>query len=371
MYDCVIVGGGAIGLSLAYDLVGHGLRVRVLDRGQPGREASWAGAGILPPPVRQNAQDPLDQLRALSSQRHERWAAQLREETGVDTGFRRCGGVYLARSAGEHALLAGMMSVWSEQGIRAERIDRETLCEMEPGLRGPHLAERFKSAYLIPDEIQIRNPWHMRALLQACELRGVEVSGQCGVTSFERAEGRIAAVQTENESITAKQFCIAAGPWTRRLLATLGIANGVEPYRGQIVLFRCEKPPLTRVINEGPRYLVPRDDGRVLAGSTVEEVGFETGNTPEAVGELTAFAHELCPALAPAPVEKTWSGLRPGTQDGYPYIGKAPGWENLFVAAGHFRSGLHLSTGTAVVLGRLMRGESPEMDLFPFRVGRG
>jgi glycine oxidase len=116
---------------------------------------------------------------------------------------------------------------------------------------------------------------------------------------------------------------------------------------------------------------VPRDDGRVLAGSTEEEVGFDKSNTPEAVAELTALARELVPALAHAPVEQTWAGLRPASFDGLPYLGQIPGISNAFVAAGHFRTGLYLSTGTAVVLSELIRGERPQIDLSPFRVGRG
>jgi glycine oxidase len=142
------------------------------------------------------------------------------------------------------------------------------------------------------------------------------------------------------------------------------------PIRGQIVLFRCHEPPITRIINEGSRYLVPREDGRVLAGSTEEEVGFDKRTTAEAIADLTEFARDLVPALREATIEKTWAGLRPGSFDGLPYLGRLPGLMNAYVAAGHFRNGLFLSTATAVVMSQLIRGEQPEVDLSPFRVGR-
>jgi glycine oxidase len=137
-----------------------------------------------------------------------------------------------------------------------------------------------------------------------------------------------------------------------------------------MVLYHCGAKPFSHVINEGPRYLVPRDDGRVLAGSTEEEVGYDKRTTPEGLEELMQFAESLVPALTRDRIERTWAGLRPGSFDGFPYLGAAPGLANAYVAAGHFRSGLFTSTGTAVLLGELIRGQPPQIDLTPFHVGR-
>jgi glycine oxidase len=224
---------------------------------------------------------------------------------------------------------------------------------------------------LLPGEAQLRNPRHLKALLASCRQRGVEVSERCELLEFDCSGGEIRGVETSQGYLTAKFYCLTSGAWTRSLLERLGIANGVFPVRGQMVLFRCERPPLAHILNEGPRYLVPRDDGRVLVGSTEEEVGFDKRNTAEAVAELTNLARELVPALAHAAVERTWAGLRPGSFDSLPYLGKIPGLANAFVAAGHFRTGLYLSPGTAVVMSDLIRGKTPEIDLAPFRVGRG
>jgi glycine oxidase len=137
-----------------------------------------------------------------------------------------------------------------------------------------------------------------------------------------------------------------------------------------MLLYRCPLPPIRRIVNEGSRYIVPRDDGRVLVGSTEEEVGFDQHTTAEGLADLAGFARSLVPALADAPIERSWAGLRPAPLDGLPYLGPLPGLANAFVAAGHFRSGLFLSPATAVVMSQLLRGEAPSVDLAPFRVGR-
>ena len=371
MNDCLIVGGGVIGLSLAYELVQHGLRVCVVDRSEPGREASWAGAGILPPANLQTASDPLEQLRGLSHQYHADWAEALRGETGIDTGYFRCGGLYLSRSTGETAALAGLAEMLKGLEIRIERLSLDGLSKLEPALAPIIQSGELRAAYLLPDEAQLRNPDHLRALLAACRHRGVDIRSHVEVQELCVRSGSLQHVRTSDGVLAARQYCIAAGAWTFQLLDSIGIRTGIMPVRGQIVLFGCGVRPFERVINEGSRYLVPRKDGRVLVGSTEEEVGFDKRTTEAATSELEQLALGLVPCLRSARVERSWAGLRPATFDGLPYLGRIPTLENAYVAAGHFRSGLHMSPGTAVVLGQLIRGESPQIDLSYFRIGRG
>ncbi|MEX0820114.1 MAG: glycine oxidase ThiO [Pirellulaceae bacterium] len=368
--DCLIVGGGIIGLSLAFELSNHGLSVELIDRGPIGREASWAGAGILPPANLATAIDPLDRLRALSHKLHREWAARLRDETGIDNGYRECGGLYLARSIGEAAALHAFAAMLGELEIEIERLSAHEVVELEPALH-EIASHQLQAAYSLPGEAQLRNPDHLRALQAACEQRGVRIRSDCEATGFDCSNGRLTAVQTSSGPRHADRYCIASGAWTQRLLKQLDITTGILPIRGQMVLFKCDSPPFRRVLNEGPRYLVPRDDGRVLVGSTEEEAGFDKHTTEEGLGELVALARQLVPALRDAPIEKSWAGLRPASFDGLPYLGRVPGLENAYVAAGHYRSGLHMSPGTAVVLRQLMLGDEPEINLEPFRVGRG
>ena len=342
-----------------------------MDRGNLGRGASWAGAGILPAAAERGAIDPLEQLRSLSHQLHAEWAEQLQSETQIDTGFTRCGGIHLARTPAEAATLLANRGWWEEHGIAFEQLSPQSLSDFEPTLAGLS-ADRFKSAWRLPNECQLRNPHHLHALAKACELHGVQFLENTAVESFQDAGSRrLAAVTHTGEVIQAKHICICSGAHSRMLLEHLGYPSGIMPVRGQMVLYRWHSQQITHVINEGHRYLVPRADGHVLAGSVEEEVGFDPQTTPEAIAQIRAWAEDLCPALQSASVVKTWAGLRPGSFDSLPYIGRIPNFDNVYLAAGHFRNGLHLSCGTAVVMADLLEDKPPTIDLTTFRIGRG
>ncbi len=376
MNDCLIIGGGVIGLSLAYELARGGQSVTVIDRGPPAREASWAGAGILPPANASAAQNGYEQLAALSCEMHPRWAADLREATGIDNGYRCCGGIYLARSRAEADVLAQQAAAWRKRKIACEQLDAASLARYEPALRTAESADAapILAAYRLGDEAQLRNPRHLHALLAACQRFGVDVRAGVECTALEtrgdRVTGKVTGVITNVGTLSAETYCVASGAWTGGLLRPFGIRVAVKPIRGQIVLFRTPAPILRHVVNDGLRYLVPRDDGRLLAGSTEEDVGFDPRNTAAGVQGLIELATSLAPSLANATVERTWAGLRPATSDGLPLIGRMPGVTNAFCAAGHFRSGLQLSPATAVVLARLIRGEDPQIDLAQMRLDR-
>jgi glycine oxidase len=368
--DVLIVGGGVIGLSIAWELARREFRVCLLDTHRIGRSASWAGAGILPPVATRNAVDPYEQLRARSHQLHQQWASRLREETGIDTGYQRCGGVYLARSPGEAATLLANQSWWDTHAIEYSPLTRDQLVRLEPELAD--VSAQVRGAWLLPDECQLRNPRHLQALREACRRAGVRLLEQTEIIDFGSSEGRIASARAADGRVFfADIFCVCAGAWARHFLTQLGYANGIMPVRGQMVLYQCPRPPITRVINEGNRYLVPRTDGLLLAGSVEEEVGYLCETTPEAIQQIRQWAEQLLPHLRLCEVKDTWAGLRPGSYDGLPYIGQVPSRANLYLAAGHFRSGLHLSCATAQAVANLITGKDLEIDLTPFRIGRG
>lgn len=357
--DVLILGGGVIGLSAAYHLAARGVRVTVLDRGEMGREASWAGAGIIPPGRPEGTTTPFDRLRALSAAMFPDLTAELREQTGVDVGYRRSGGLEFAADE------AVDTDAWQREGVVWTRCTADDLRRLEPRLdpaSGP--------AYHLPDMAQVRNPWYLRAFLAAGAARGVRIRPGCPVFGLEGGGGRIRAVQTGDGRFAAEQYVICAGAWTDALLAPLGWRLGVRPVRGQIVLLRTAAPILSKIILRGKNYLVPRPDGRVLVGSTEEDAGFDKSTTAGAVGELIRFAVGLVPALADAAVEQCWAGLRPGSADGLPSIGRVPGFDNLWVAAGHFRAGIQLSPATGLVLAEAMTGAAPSVPLEAFRPGR-
>jgi len=367
MHDCLILGGGVVGLSLAYELAGHGLTVQVIDRGAIGRESSWAGAGMIPPVDKSPNASPVDQFTTAANELHKHWALELREQTGIDNGYRRCGGIYLLTGREGPADAARQVTQWRAGAIAVEELDARRLAEIEPQLQ---VLDEPCGAYLLPDEAQIRNPWHMRAVLAGCLARGVVVHPGVEAEDFLLRGDRVEAVRTTLGELRAGAYCIAGGAWSHALAARLGLNVPVRPIRGQIVLLAMDRTPCQRIINVSLRYLVPRGDGRVLIGSTLENVGFDKSTTAAAVAELLDFGQALVPTLRQARFEQAWAGLRPGSPDGQPFLGPVPGLKNIWLAAGHFRHGLQLSTSTALAVGRMMRGEQSGFDMTPFQVER-
>jgi glycine oxidase len=358
--DVLIIGGGVIGLTTAYFLAGReSAKVIVADRGALGREASWAGAGIIPPGRPEAAATPLARLRAVSSAMFPQLSADLRESTGVDNGYRVSGGIEIAADESVDT------AAWTAEGIEWRAVNRDELWQVERALApaGP--------AFFVPGMAQIRNPRHVQALIAAATGRGVKMRPGCPVLSFERYGGRIAAAVTSDGPIFAEQYVICSGAWTDTLLAPLGGGIGCRPIRGQIALLRCAWPVLNRIVLVGKRYIVPRDDGRVLVGSTEEDAGFDATTTAGEIGGLLQFATDTVPALAAAGVEKCWAGLRPGNRDGLPTLGRVPGCDNFWVAAGHFRAGLQLSAATGLVMAEALAGAKPTVPLESFRPDRG
>lgn len=357
--DVAIIGGGIIGLTSAYFLAKAGASVAVYDRGDFGKEASWAGAGIVPPGDPDRAATPADALRGIGARRFPHFSAELRNLTGIDNGYRPCGGVEFLSAED-----ADVPAVWAAEGIRFERLTLAQARELEP------LGDIEGEPYLLPDCAQVRNPRHLRALVAACERVGVKLFPHCGAAEWERAEGRVGAVRmADGERVEAGRFLLAAGAWSEGLLGALGHRPHVHPVLGQIALLRGEGP--SRVLMLGKRYIVPRGDGLTLIGSTEEpEAGFEKRTTPEGVAGLLAFAVQAVPVLGSAKLETSWCGLRPGSPDGLPFLGAVPGWRNVFVATGHFRAGVQLSIGTAQAMTELLTGRPLCVPLEAFALDR-
>ncbi|MEI6256469.1 MAG: FAD-dependent oxidoreductase [Planctomycetota bacterium] len=375
--DCCIIGGGIIGLSIARELAGRGLSVRVLARDASRDTASWAAAGIFPPVAASATASPNDRLTFWSDQLHRNWSAELRAETGIDNELGACGGLHLAGDERGIDRLRKAALLWHAKGIACDSLSGPDVAEREPALRGAVEADRIVGGFLLPEETRIRPPRHLEALVQSCRLRGVEITSGAEVREIEIRHGRIERLicsgglgATTLDTIQADRYCLAAGAWSGRLLESLGLRIETRPIRGQIALLRLPTQLLTRVVNMGLEYFVPRTDGRLLVGSTIEDAGFAPTTTPAAIERLLGFAHQFLGPLPEAVVEQSWAGLRPGSVDGLPFIGAVPDCSNAFVATGHFRAGLHQSTGTAVLVADLMTGRPPALDPAPFAADR-
>jgi glycine oxidase len=379
--DILIIGGGVIGLTLAYLLAKEQVAVTLIDKSDLGQEASWAGAGILPAGNPKRAKSPMGGLRSQAVSFFPEFSAELKALTGIDNGYWQCGGLELRCSADdlEKKRLEQLAQIERREGLHCEILDSAALHRLEP-----NLALTFPGAIYFPGVAQIRNPRHLQALIAAAEAKNVQLLPQTPCQAIERDGERIKAVRTSQGLLTAGKYVMAAGTWTTGLLAELGWQPAVKPIRGQIVLLNSEpfsdqgRLILEHILLMGHQYLVPRRDGRILIGSTEEDVGFDKSTTESAKESLRDLAARTVPCLANAPVEKHWAGLRPGSPDGKPYLGQVPGYENLYVAAGHFRSGLQLSIITGILMRDLLLGRSSflassggeGMDLTPFRPDR-
>lgn len=365
----IVIGGGVIGLSVAWELARRGHQVLLLERGRIGRATSWAAAGILPPANLDTATDSLDRLRGLSHRLFPQWHQELLSQTGIDTGYRRCGGWYLADTPGERAAMIGMTHFWRDLGTVCEAVSPLELAAREPALAARSQREPVPAAWWVPDECQIRSPRYLQALLQANRLAGVELVEEAAVSGFHCSDSSVRVALAER-TVSGDFAVLCGGVWSGVIASEFGLQASLIPIRGQMLLLRSIPQPLHAVVNVGHRYLVPREDGETLVGSNEEEVGFVEGTTPETLESLRQFAISLCPHLAGAEPSGSWSGLRPMTFDGFPMIGRMPGTSNLFVAAGHYRSGVHLSCGTAEVVANLVEGSDNVVDLAAFQVGK-
>ena len=366
MTKIAMIGGGVIGLSIAYEMSKRNHEVILLEKDQVGRKASWAGAGIITPANLSTAIHPLEKLEAISSDLHRVWSSELKTQTGIDNGYTQSGGLYVARSAGELASLAGAIQHWEERQIEFEIVDASRYSDLVPG--NP-IAAKAKSVF-VPSETQIRNPHHLQALLNACIDNGVQiVEGGQEIELVVEGQQTIYA-RVGSQRIAAEKFCLVCGPWTEQLATPFQVSLPTTPVRGQMVLFKLPARLFAPIINEGSRYLVPRSDGHVLAGSTIDEVGFNTNIELADVEELKRWANSLVAECNEQSFVKAWAGLRPGTYDGFPYLGWIGRSHNTLVATGHFKSGLQLSTGTAVVIADLLEDKTPPIDLTPFSPAR-
>ncbi|MCA1851420.1 MAG: glycine oxidase ThiO [Beggiatoa sp.] len=352
--ECIVVGGGLIGLSSARELARGGLRVLLLERGRLGREASWAGAGVLAALEPRTTPTALQALLSYSQERYADLARDLQVETGIDSEWTRSGLLLVGPDAGSQAL------AWRTTGEPVEAVDPAALPVLEPALSisGP--------AWRVPAVAQIRNPRLLRALRGALAAAGVAIREHCAVRALRHARGRILGVETAGQRIDAMIVVIAAGPWSGSLLDGLPHPPIVFPVRGQMLLYRTPPDTLRHIVQHGEVYLVPRRDGMMLVGSTVEHVGFDKTVTGEARAALHSAAGALVPALVRQPIVDHWAGLRPGSGTGMPVIAGHPEVHGLYANTGHFRNGLVLAPGSARLLCDLILRRAPIVAPEPF-----
>jgi glycine oxidase len=360
--DVVVVGAGIVGLSAARALAAAGARVLVVDRGQPGAEASSAAAGWLAAQAETEPGSPLLDLALHARARHQPLAAELEDETGIDVGLSTRGTIEVAFSEEEVLGLLRRLEWQQALGLPAESMGADAVRRAEPNVN-----PTVRGGLLLAQDRSIDNVRLTRALAASAVARGAGLlSGQV-VATLVLEEGRVAGVRAGQEILRAPVVIEAMGAWSA-LLGGDPSPPPVEPVRGQIVCF--ERPGhLSHVVCTTRGYIVPRADGRLLAGSTTERAGYEKSVTPAGLEAIRRIALEIAPGLAEARVADSWAGLRPGTPDGLPIIGPGavPG---LLHATGLYRSGILLGPLVGEAAARMALGADPGIDLSPFSPSR-
>lgn len=365
MSDFLICGAGVSGLLVARELLASGARVTILERTVSGREASWAGGGIVSPLYPWRYNDAVTALARYAQHAYPALCRSLLQETGVDPELTVTG--LLMLDPDDHQEAMG----WATR--QQQRMD--SLAGREIGQCVPGLAAGFQRGLWMPDIANVRNPRLMKALrasvsahpdaqlIEHCEVSGFSLKTAGGVNTVTGVE---AQVDGKRRSFQADHYVLATGAWSGSLLQPLGIQMPIEPVKGQMLLYKAEVGCLNTMVLTRGRYLIPRQDGHILIGSTLEYRGFDKTPEQDARQSLHDSAVSMIPALADVPITMHWAGLRPGAPAGVPFIGALPQYANLHINAGHFRNGLVLAPAAAGILADLLLGRRPRLDARPY-----
>jgi len=345
--EVAIIGGGVIGLSIARALTHRGVRdVAIIERHECGREASWAAGGILAPQIEADARDDFFRLACASRDLYPQFAADLQAESGIDVELDTTGTMYVAFSEDEEAELRHRLEWQRTQGLRVEWLTGDEARAVEPCL-----STNVRFALRFPDDYQVDNRKLVEALLIANQRQGVRLLTNCGVRKIQITDGAVTGMQTELGFLSAKQIVVAAGAWSSSIQAEEALFPrlDIEPVRGQMLCFNA--PGFAgHVIYSARGYIIPRRDGRLLAGSTSEHVGFDKRVTEAGVERITSMAIEIAPALQDTSIIDSWAGFRPRAKDDLPVLGFVEDVTGLFYATGHYRNGILLAPITGELI---------------------
>lgn len=349
--DFLIVGGGVVGLTSARVLLQSGYRVTLVERGRVGREASWAGGGILSPLCPWDYQEAVTRLAQRGMSMFSETAAELHVFTGIDPEYQRSGILLLPPYQVERA------KQWCAQHQFA--LEPVKLDEYLPGQKGGGL--------LLPEVAQVRNPRLLHALRRCVEMLGGVILEQHEAQKFEVSGKRVVALQTSQGKFDADAYIVAAGAWSKTLLGEYALNMDIRPIRGQILLFKFDAAPFQQILLKENLYFIPRSDGHVLVGSTLEDVGFDKSITVEARDSLLRRVREIFPDWRELIPVQHWAGFRPGSPDNIPTIGRHPNFANLYANSGHFRYGVTMSIASAELLLNDIEGKPQPFSVEEYR----
>lgn len=354
--DFLIIGGGIAGLSTAQRLLQQGALVTVLERGEAGQEASWAGGGILSPLCPWNYPDEVTRLTTLGAEMFSAWVQELRTATGIDPEYETSGMLVLPPFDAQAA--EQWCAVHSAYPIHQVRATDYNLLTQDDAL-------------YLPEVAQVRNPRLLRALRQHVESLGGRIIEKCVVRDIVVENGRVKTLTTSSGKFNAEGYVVTAGAWSKEVLGRHALRLDIKPMRGQMLLFKFDVSPLHHIVLQDDLYLIPRCDGHLLVGSTLEDVGFDQRTTREARDMLWQRAQKLLPSLRDMSLVQHWAGLRPASPHNIPTIGRHPQLDNLYLNSGHFRYGVTMAPSSVEILLNEITGAQQPFDVTPYQAGWG
>jgi glycine oxidase len=357
----LIAGGGVVGCAIAYELSRAGAEVTLVERGRIGAGASSAAAGMLAPLAESSDPGAFSRLALLGLDAFDRQSGELVEESGIDFEFRYDGVLRVAESATEEKRLQGLVA-WQSEQRAAHWLDRLALTQVEP-----NLSEKVRGALYSPQEGHVNPSRLTAALANAAARRGAAILEGHEIVGIDRKGRRVTAVDTSKGVLAADQFVLAGGAWMGRLSAGSGFNLPITPVRGQMLAVHRTPAPIRHIVYSKDGYLLPKPDGSIWVGATEEhDAGFDASVTVDGMRTLLGSAVRLVPDLADASYIRSWAGLRPHFADGLPVLGPVRDFDNLHVAAGHFRNGILLSLITGRLMADLITSGIPPPELTPF-----
>jgi len=361
--EVLIIGGGVIGLTVARSLHKKGVRgITILDRGKFGREASFAAAGMLAPQSESDSPGAMFDICSESRDLYPNFAAELLEETGIDIELEQSGTLVPAFTE-QDRIRHGEIFAWqTAAGLNVQKLSAEELLKLEP-----LLSQNIKSGLFFPGDWQVNNRKLVSALIEFAERSSIKLIENSSADELLIQDSRCCGVRSKDKIYTAGTVIAAAGAWTSQLnIDHSEMPLNVEPVRGQMIAFVPSKPTFHHVIFSSYGYIVPRRNGKLVVGATVEHCGFDDHTTAEGIEKLRTNAVKMAPFLHDLKIDDSWSGLRPKVSDDLPVIGRFTGIEELFIATAHFRNGILLAPITGEIIADKIVGEndSPYLDIF-------
>ena len=361
MNKIIIIGAGIIGMLTARLLVKAGVSVTIIEQGYAGKESSWAGGGIISPLYPWRYSEPVTSLAQWGQSHYPALLEEIKQNSGIDPEYIQSGLLYLDIEDELPQAIA-----WEKKyNYSFEPFSGKALKGIEPGLDYSSF-EADKQGWFSETIAQVRNPRLVRALREDLLKLGVTIEQQTQAHSFIKQGERLQGVLTDKGAFYADQVVLAGGAWSARLLEQSLKTPKIAPVKGQMIVFKAKPGVVSRIVLSKGRYVIPRQDGRVVLGSTLEFNDFDKSTSVEVLEELKQESYRIIPALRDYPVEKQWAGLRPGSIDGVPYIGEHPQLKNLYVNAGHFRNGVVIGLASCQLLVNQLLGQKSIVDPAPY-----